>query len=128
MLSFLFSNKNVVLKLDFRTRKKNLKIYYLYIISILFIYHFQNQRLSASDAVPEKVGVAHYHPSRPGLPDSFVLSASIGSFRPAEERDSRRSAFFTRWLMRHNGRILVTLFVGAVERVSSQLYFPMLYC
>ncbi|CBY12589.1 unnamed protein product [Oikopleura dioica] len=79
----------------------------------------KNQRLSAPDAVPEKVGVAHYHPSRPGLPESFVLSASVGSFRPSEEQDSRCSPYFTRWLMRHNGRVLVTLFVGAVQREIS---------
>ncbi|CBY14297.1 unnamed protein product [Oikopleura dioica] len=78
----------------------------------------KNQSMAPEDAVMDKVGVPHYQPSRPGMPDSFVLSASIGSLRPSDERDPRRNSLFTRWLMRHNGRILVTLFAGAVQRIS----------
>ncbi|CBY36696.1 unnamed protein product [Oikopleura dioica] len=71
--------------------------------------------LSPADAVPTKVGVAHYFPTRPGLPTAFALSVSIGSLRPAS---GSRETIFSRWRLRQNGRLLVSLFVGAVQRIS----------
>ena len=77
-------------------------------------------QLAPSDAVSDKVGVPHYLPTRPGLPDYFALSVSIGSFRPIDE-NYRGSKYFAKWRMRHNGRLLTTLFTGAVERVSTEI-------
>jgi hypothetical protein len=81
--------------------------------------------LAPSDAVPAKVGVQHYVPSRPGLPNFFALSASIGSFRPEDPRRGG-SQYFAKWRMRHNGRLLTTLFTGAVERVCFEVCAPVI--
>ncbi|CBY14262.1 unnamed protein product, partial [Oikopleura dioica] len=70
-----------------------------------------------SDAVPGLAGVPHLLAQRPGIPDAFILSISIGSTRP-DTRPAEVPSISPRWDLRHGGRFLVALYCGLVKRVS----------
>jgi len=72
---------------------------------------------AAADAVPGLAGVPHLRAQRPGIPNAFVLSASVGGVRE-DTRPAAVPSVSPRWSMKHGGRFLVALFCGLVRRVN----------
>jgi hypothetical protein len=72
---------------------------------------------AADNAVPGLAGVKHLEPARPGIPDAFILTASVGGIR-ADTRRPAVPSVSPRWGLKHGGRFLVALYCGLVKRVS----------
>jgi hypothetical protein len=94
----------------------------LKVIVVLFIllsFWFKMLEPLPVEKVPlGRAGIPYLAASRPGIPDSFVLSIAIGGVRTSNLGRAVMPEISGRWSLKLSARVMVAFFQGLVRRVS----------